>query len=216
MFELETLIAVYQEGARPWWDEFQDVLPPGLRRLIECEDNADKAYANSSSVIHGLIQTPEYVEGLFAFAEAEMGQLAAERLKAVRARRQQVLFRPHNPLALEWFVAEGALRYEVGGRAVMRRQLAHLLGLIEASVLKAHVVPFSSGTAASLCRDWTLLEFPDKAVPGILWSDERGGIRLQEDPKSLKFARLQRKFISGQVLTATASRDLITTIRKDM
>jgi transcriptional regulator with XRE-family HTH domain len=214
--QLETLCTLYQQGARPWWDEFLDVLSPGLRRLIECEDNADKGYANSSTVLHGLVQVPEYVDGLFAFAEVEMGQPAAERLKAVRARRQQVLFRPHNPLVLDWYVTEGALRYVVGGPAAMRRQLEYLLELIERSVLKAHVVPFASGTAASLCRDWTLLEFPDKGVPDILWSDERGGIQFQEDPKSLKFARLQRRFISQHVLAPKASRDLIHTIRRGM
>lgn len=213
---LETLITLSQQGTRPWWDEYLDDLSPGLRRLIECEDNAAAARANSGSVMHGLVQTPEYVDALFTFAVLEVGQERADRLKAVRARRQEVLYRTHNPLEFDWYVTDGALLYEVGGRKVMRAQLEFILELSTLSTANVHVVPNSAGTAATLCRDWTLMEFPHKGVPDILWSDERGGIQFQEDPKSIKFARMQRKFASQHVLTPEESRDRINTIRRGM
>ncbi|WP_252923815.1 Scr1 family TA system antitoxin-like transcriptional regulator, partial [Streptomyces sp. CHA15] len=59
-----------------------------------------------------------------------------DRLVAVRMTRQDVLRRPEQPLRFAAIVNESVLRRQVGGSAVMRGQIEHLIEMASQSAVR--------------------------------------------------------------------------------
>nr|WP_306457921.1 DUF5753 domain-containing protein [Streptomyces sp. SA15] len=147
-----------------WWDEYRDSLPTGLLDIAEMEHYA--AALRSAQIMHmpGILQTPDYMRGIFAEAVPSMDPADLERHVEFRVRRAALLDRSEPP-SCESLIHETVLRMRYGDRKVLRRQLDHLLEQAERPSITARVVPFSAGalrtpavrrfTPAGRCRSWT-------------------------------------------------------------
>ncbi|PPK70593.1 hypothetical protein CLV40_102509 [Actinokineospora auranticolor] len=69
----------------------------------------------------------------------------------------------HKPDALHlWAImSEAALRILVGGRVVMRDQLAHLLEMAELPSVTMQIVPFGRGAHPAIGFAFSVMRFPD-------------------------------------------------------
>uniref|UniRef100_UPI0004C89FAB DUF5753 domain-containing protein n=1 Tax=Streptomyces sp. NRRL F-3273 TaxID=1463848 RepID=UPI0004C89FAB len=93
-----------------------------------------------AQLVYGLLQTEEYARALLAVDHPnKVDEMAAARLE-----RQQIL-KGKNPPALWIVLSETALLQEVGGRHVMRGQLARLLDFRDSPWVQIQVLPFSVG-----------------------------------------------------------------------
>jgi len=136
--------------------------PHEYRNYVRSESEADSVRALSTHVLPGLLQTPAYVRAINAAADRVVDELALERAVAGKRSRQKRLSDP-DPLRLHALIDESALRREVGGPAVMREQLRHVLESAEQEHITVQVVPFELGAYAFSSGPMVILGFEDAA-----------------------------------------------------
>ncbi|MBB6416080.1 Scr1 family TA system antitoxin-like transcriptional regulator [Streptomyces sp. AK010] len=121
-------------------------LPAWFQAYAEMEAKATYICTYQSQVVYGLLQTQEYARAVLGASQPEN----LEELVAARMERQRLLRRNKPPLV--WAMLDEAVLYRpVGGREVMRNQLAHLLSLRNQRRLKIQVLPLSAGNTRA-CR----------------------------------------------------------------
>jgi transcriptional regulator with XRE-family HTH domain len=127
-------------GQHHWWHAYRGVLPPTYRDFISLESQASALRTLETTVVPGLLQTPEYAR---AVTKAAVDGLSEDRLDAlveVRLARQDVL-RGDPPLELSAVLDEAVLRREVGGPGVMTRQLERLVEAARLPQVRLQVLP---------------------------------------------------------------------------
>ncbi|MFF1273397.1 helix-turn-helix domain-containing protein [Streptomyces marokkonensis] len=145
-------------GRHHWWHAYRGVLPPTYRDFISLESQASAMRTLETTVIPGLLQTPEYAR---AVTEAALEGTSAERLDAlveVRLARQDVL-RAEPPLELSAVLDEAVLRREVGGPGVMSRQLNRLVEAARLPHVRLQVLPFSAGAHIGVTGPFVIFSF---------------------------------------------------------
>ena len=87
-----------------------------------------------------------------------------ERIVASRAERQRLLDRPHAP-RVSFVLDESVLLRPIGGAAVLRAQLDHVLEVARSPRVEVRVLPLELGAHAGLRGSFVLLRFPGTADP---------------------------------------------------
>ncbi|CAL9375088.1 helix-turn-helix domain-containing protein [Streptomyces sp. enrichment culture] len=149
-------------GRHHWWHAYRGVLPPAYRDFISLESQASAMRTLETSVVPGLLQTPEYARAVTRAAVRGLRDEPDERLDAlvqVRLARQEVL-RARPPLRLSAVLDEAVLRREVGGPEVMERQLLRLLEAARLPQVRIQVLPFSAGAHIGITGPFVIFSFP--------------------------------------------------------
>ncbi|WP_030664278.1 helix-turn-helix domain-containing protein [Streptomyces cellulosae] len=145
-------------GRHHWWHAYRGVLPPTYRDFISLESQASAMRTLETSVVPGLLQTPEYAR---AVTRAAVDGLDDERLDAlveVRLARQDVL-RSQPPLELSAVLDEAVLRREVGGPQMMTRQLERLVEAARLPQVRLQVLPFAAGAHIGVTGPFVIFSF---------------------------------------------------------
>ncbi|MCX4879182.1 MULTISPECIES: helix-turn-helix transcriptional regulator [unclassified Streptomyces] len=158
--ELLMVLAGSDEGGgrHHWWHAYRGVLPPTYRDFISLESQASTMSTLETSVVPGLLQTPEYAREV---TRAAVGGLDDERLDAlveVRLARQDVL-RADRPLELSAVLDEAVLRREIGGPDVMARQLRQLIEAACLPQVRLQVLPFAAGAHVGVTGPFVIFSF---------------------------------------------------------
>ncbi|WP_043668458.1 helix-turn-helix domain-containing protein [Streptomyces xylophagus] len=149
-------------GRHHWWHAYRGVLPPAYRDFISLESQASTIRTLETSVVPGLLQTPEYARAVTRAAVGGLDDDGTERLDAlvqVRLARQDVL-RVDPPLALSVVLDEAVLRREVGGPSVMARQLERLMEAAHLPQVRLQVLPFAAGAHIGITGPFVIFSFP--------------------------------------------------------
>ncbi|WP_320784657.1 helix-turn-helix transcriptional regulator [Streptomyces sp. CRN 30] len=149
-------------GRQNWWHAYRGVLPPTYRDFISLESQAGGMCTLETSVVPGLLQTPEYAR---AVTRATLEGLADDKLDAlveVRIARQDVL-RADPPLRLDAVLDEAVLRRRVGGPEVMARQLQRLREAAALPQVRLQVLPFTAGEHIGLTGPFVIFSFCNTA-----------------------------------------------------
>jgi transcriptional regulator with XRE-family HTH domain len=164
-------------------------LPNWFQPYAEMEAKAAFISTYQCQVVHGLLQTPEYAAAVLAVDYPDK----IEEMVAARMERQRILEKKQPPAV--WVVLdEAVLLREIGGREVMRKQLARLVGYRDNPWVNIQVLPFSMGAHAATMGSFNLLRFDDD--PDIYYSDGYGQGHMTANPdvikeRSVGYARLQ-------------------------
>ncbi|MDQ0945050.1 hypothetical protein QFZ67_006755 [Streptomyces sp. V1I1] len=141
-----------------WWHAFRGLIPPEYRDFISLEANACAARTLETSVVPGLLQTPDYARAVTRAALEELPVESVNSLVEVRIARQSVL-RAERPLELSAVLDEAALRREVGGCRVMREQLRQLAETAQLPHVRLQLLPFSVGGYVGLTGPFVIFSF---------------------------------------------------------
>jgi hypothetical protein len=202
------------EQKHGWWDKVgRDSLVDDALVYVELESEATKVRTFKTDLVDGLLQTPEYAAAVILANQPRASEELVRQRVAARSKRQSRLHGV-DPIHVEAIITEGALRIQVGGRAVMRRQLEHLLELAELPNVDLRVVP-AAGAYPAMGTPFYILSFhsgyPDIGYVELL--DK--GVYLSEPDDVEPYAR---KF-SGLVQVALSRRksdELIDEIARSM
>jgi len=203
-----------QSSELGWWAGFEDVLPPGFSTYVDLETDAREMCAYSSTILNGLLQTPEYALAVNRATLATPER--ADKLVELRIARQQRLT-GENPLTAWFVIDEAALRRPIGGREVMRAQLSRLVELTDLPTVTVQTLPFAKGAHASLTGSFAVLRFPDPAQdPDVVYSDGPTGNTYLETVEHVRemSARFDRLRVLAQ--DEHESRAFISTILEEM
>lgn len=162
--ELLLVLAGSDEGGgrHHWWHAYRGVLPPTYRDFISLESQASGMRTLETSVVPGLLQTPEYARAVTGAAVSGGADDTEERLDTlveVRLARQDVL-RSDPPLELSAVLDEAVLRREVGGPGVMAGQLRRLIEAARLPQVRLQVLPFSAGAHIGITGPFVIFSFP--------------------------------------------------------
>jgi hypothetical protein len=106
----------------------------------------------------------------------------------------------------------------VGGPAVMREQLEHLIEVATLPHLSVVVQPFSAGAHPSIGSAFTLLRFADADTADmscVYLENEQGALYL-ERPGDVDRYTVMFEQLSGSALSADESLELVTTLTSEL
>jgi len=146
--------------ARAWWTPYRSSVPDPYGEYVALEADAIAICEWEAQVVPGLLQTDEYARAVIEVG-ADIGDTATiQRRLALRMARQAVLTRSPPP-ALQIILDEAVLHREVGGREVLRRQLARLREASRRPGVELLILPFGAGAHAGQTESFMVLEFEE-------------------------------------------------------
>ncbi|GAA3259761.1 helix-turn-helix transcriptional regulator [Streptomyces lavendulae] len=183
-------------------------LPTWFQAYAEMEAKAAYISTFQAQLVYGLLQTPEY-------ARAVLGVRTEEGLDAkvaARIERQRILDRENPPLT--WVVmSEAVLHQEVGGREVMRSQLAHLLALQRREWAKVQILPFEAGAHGGQLGSFTVLRFDDD--PDLVYTEDFIQGHMTANPQTLREGYLRYDHLQAAALSVDDSAALIARVMEE-
>ncbi|MFF5014346.1 Scr1 family TA system antitoxin-like transcriptional regulator [Streptomyces sp. NPDC001165] len=169
-------------------------LPSWFQPYAEMEAKAAYISTYQCQLVYGLLQTEAYAQAVLSVEHTDK----LDEMVAARMERQRILRREQPPVV--WVVLdEAALYREIGGREVMREQLAHLLGIFGKPWMELQVLPFSVGQHAGMMGSFNVLRFEDHL--DLHYSESYDSGHMTANPqvireRSVGYARLQAEALS--------------------
>lgn len=121
-------------------DVAQAKYPKKVRDLANYEVQAVEVCAYANSVVHGLLQTPDYARALCEMRRPPFPEEEVDRIVAARLDRQEILGQQLTTV-FSFVLEEEMLRRPLGGKMVMRKQLEHLLDVSQLRNVDLQVMP---------------------------------------------------------------------------
>lgn len=170
--ERERLLELTRQANTPgWWHRYGDVLPGWFQSYLGLEAAASLIRTYEVQFVPGLLQTKEYARSVVLLGHGRARAEEVDRRVDLRMRRQNVLKRP-NPVQLWAVVDEAVLRRPMGSRAVMQAQLEALVEATQRPNVRLQVVPFDKGGHSAAGGAFSILRFPDRELPDIVYVEQ--------------------------------------------
>jgi len=195
----DLLMLLREARQRGWMQPYRSELPEVYSDYISFEDEARSISNYESLFVPGLLQTEAYARAQLRGTLPTASDGEIENRVAARMERQPVLAKDGAP-KLWAIMDEAALRRLVGGRDVMRGQVARLLEARLLSNVTIQVVPYGAGAHPGMDGSFVILDFPDVDDPSIVYVESAaGGLFLEEE------AEIRRYILMFEHLRAAAS-----------
>lgn len=170
--EAATLVALAREANSPgWWHKYGDLLPDWFQVYVGLEEAASLIRLYEVQFVPGLLQTADYARAVVRLGQPGAPPEEIERRVSLRMGRQELLTKQGGP-RLWAVVDEAALRRPIGGREVMRAQLAQLIEATKEPNITLQVVPFRSGGHAAEAGAFTIMRFPEPDLPDVVYLEQ--------------------------------------------
>ncbi|MFD0972597.1 helix-turn-helix domain-containing protein [Plantactinospora endophytica] len=188
-----------------------DSAPPWLRKVINVEQQATFLRWFELAWVPGLLQTDAYARAIFA-ADGRLSAEEVETRVAARMKRQERLS-GDTPPQLVAVLDEAVLHRAVGGSAVMREQLFHLVRLNEARRrTRIHVVPSNVGAYPGLGGPFIIATLPGRDE--VVFLDNRLQGQMVERPDDVAEVRDHWEDTLAEALTLSQSTELLSKVAK--
>ena len=182
--DTHALVELARQARRPgWWKGMSQSLPEGFSVHLELESAARAIRTYEAQFIPGLWQTEDYARAVLRARSVNSTPDQVERQVTIRMRRQQILDRAAPPPPQIWAVLdESVIRRAVGGRDVMRAQLARLGEIAAGTTATLQVLPFSAGAHMAAYGSFSLFDPREEAFPVTASTDRPVGTLIEDDP----------------------------------
>ncbi|PZH20320.1 transcriptional regulator [Streptomyces sp. NTH33] len=201
-------------GRHNWWHAYRGVLPPTYRDFISLESQASGMRTLETSVVPGLLQTPEYARAVTRAAVDGLDGDRLDTLVEVRLARQDVL-RAHPPLKLDAVLDEAVLRREVGGPEVMARQLERLTEAALLPQVRLQVLPFAAGEHIGVTGPFVIFSFSNASDLDVVVIDHLTSSLHLERKEDLEAYTEAFDTLRSHALPPEDSLDFIARLRRD-
>ncbi|WP_101255737.1 helix-turn-helix domain-containing protein [Streptomyces barkulensis] len=195
-----------------WPYVYRETFPNWSRRFMEYAERASVIMQYAAHVVPGLLQTEDYARALLSVGRTLSGKEQLEERVAARLGRQARLWSPGRP-ELWVILDESVLRRPIGGRAVIRGQLASLLEAAEERHITVQVLPFDQGEHGALGGSLTLLTMPDGSETVYTEGADYG--QLVEEPTEIRPYRETYDRLRAAALPPLMSLDMIRSALED-
>jgi hypothetical protein len=209
--DTQALVELARQAKRPgWWKGMSQSLPEGFSVHLELESAARAIRTYEVQFVPGLWQTEEYARAVLGARSVNSTPDQIERQVSIRMRRQQVLDRASPPSPEIWAILdESVIRRVVGGRDVMRGQLARLREISETTVATLQVLSFSAGAHMAAYGSFSLFDPSEPAFPVTASSDRPTGTLIEDDPSVISQYTVIFDHLRATSLNPAESRSLI-------
>ncbi|HEX2314390.1 MAG TPA: helix-turn-helix transcriptional regulator [Thermomonospora sp.] len=182
----EAVLSLARQANTPgWWHRYGDVLPGWFEVYLGLEEAASLIRAYEVHFVPGLLQTEDYARAVVRLGHPEADEDEVERRVSLRMARQRRLMGPDAP-AVWAVVDETALRRRVGGRAVIREQIAHLIELAALPNITLQVVPLDVAASAAAGGPFTILRFAEPALSDVVYLEHLTSALYLDKPSDVE------------------------------
>jgi len=167
-----------------WWHLYGTVLTSAY---VGLEAAASEIRAYEGQVVPGLLQIEHYARTMIVKGRPDISAAELDRRVHVRMERQSLLTQD-DPLHL-WVVLDEAIFHRlVGGPAVMRQQLDHLVMIAGLPNMTLQVLPFAIGAHAGMDGSFAILGYEEPADPDLVFAENAaGGLFLEKDEELRRY-----------------------------
>ncbi|GDY32915.1 helix-turn-helix domain-containing protein [Gandjariella thermophila] len=160
--------------------------PKWFRAFRDFEQSATEVMMVSSEVLPGILQTEDYIRGMFAGRGDDPNGKAVEDTVRVRQARQSILTRENAP-HFSFVLSESALRRQIGGHEVMAAQMQHLAELALLSNVTIQVIPFDTRSYVDTGYDFVIFRFDQDTSTDIVYIEIYGdAVYLDKPPEAVR------------------------------
>ncbi|MEU6563491.1 helix-turn-helix domain-containing protein [Nocardia nova] len=219
LLDLAQEIRTASKDNRGWWQAFTDAIEVGFSHYLSLEEAAKREISCQTTIIPGLLHTPEYRRAITWAACPESSSEEIERTIEVAARRQTLLTR--DGFEFEAYLLESVLYAQVGSPMIMAEQLGRLLELSELPNVDIRIIPLKAKNPIGLvARSFILLDFPPLPTSGmgeppvVYIEGLVGDLYLENVEQVGKYSDVVRQ-LQAVALSKSESRDLISATEKE-
>lgn len=187
---------------------------PGLaswfRQWAQLEAEAESLYTYECRLVPGLLQTEAYARTLF---DNQLPPLCDEQIDvqwAARAERQQLL-RERPNTSFSFILEEHLFLRRVGGTAVTRQLLDHVLEIAEMRNVEVQVMPLVRDAHAGMAGPMQLLGTPDSRW--FAYNEAQRSGLFVSDPKEVTILQMRYARMRSQALCLDDSASLLHRMR---
>jgi hypothetical protein len=179
--------------------------PAFFRDAAKLEAEAVVLHVYATQAVPGLLQTEEYARAVFAIWRPQLDEEVVDQRLTARLARQEIFSRRPAP-HLSFVIEEAVLLRPLGGEAVWRGQLEHLMLIAEKRNVEIQVMPLSRQEHAGLAGPFTLMEMKDGRR--IAYAEVQGDSRVHTERQRVR--ELERTYgtLRAQAHTPAESRAL--------
>lgn len=181
-------------------------IPDWARKFVAYEARAVKMLKYTAHIVPGLLQTEPYARALLRISRPRDTGAEIEDLVVTRLERQTILQRGSPPL-LWCILDEAVIRRPVGGWAVMREQLAHVLSMARTPHVVVQLLPFEQGEHPVMGGSLTLLGF--ERGPDVAYIESSHSGELAEASEDVAAYALAYDLLQAKALPPDESLALI-------
>ena len=160
-----------QANARGWWHQYGDVVEHWFQTYIGLEQASSLIRTYQPQFVPGLLQTEAYAQAVVELGHPDEPTERRARRVALRMARQELVQASHAP-TLWAVIDEAALSRPIGGTAVLRDQIRHLLEISERPNVTVQIVPFHLGGPGAIGGPFNILRFPEPDLPDIVYLEQ--------------------------------------------
>ncbi len=193
-----------QVKAPVWWQQYSDLTPGWLRRLIGLEDSAQEIRTYEMIVVPGLLQTPAYTRAVVKAGLPNASPQEIERRVQLRMERQRVLSGPGAP-KLRVLLDESVLQRPRGGAEVMVEQLKYLKRMALRPGITIRIVRFVRAANITPPTPITYMKFAVGGLPEMVYLEHAGNAVYLNDPNDLLAHRLILDELAGAAESRTST-----------
>ncbi|MFD9738154.1 helix-turn-helix domain-containing protein [Umezawaea sp. NPDC059074] len=175
---------------------------------IELEFEASLLRIFRFDLLPGLLQIPEYTRATIRADDLERVEVILAQQEVLRAERQARLHEK-DPLRVRAVFNEAITRSVVGGPAVMRAQLLHLMALTELSNVEIRIMPFSQGAYPGMGSTFTLMSFPHEQHVDVVYVENFMQGQYMERPSDRELCNLRFEGMWRLAMSPEESLELI-------
>jgi Domain of unknown function (DUF5753) len=180
--EIDTLIKLAKASNGKNWTEGYEV-PEHLAIYADLETSASSLMTWDPELVHGLLQTEEYIAALMQ----STGKFDDKQVKSrveFRLERQRLVFAEGRGAKMRCILGESALRCRVGSPRTTAAQIRHLIELGN----RVDVVyrPHSAGPHEYMKGPFAIMGFPEGAIPSTVYMETQVDVRYLETPRQVE------------------------------
>ncbi len=191
--EQRELLALREAAKRRgWWSRYSALFGDEILRYYGMEWGAESIRTYESIMMPGLLQGEEFIRAQMLSAGATVRAIEVDQRVEARLHRQQRLT-GESPVSLRAVIGEAALRQQVGGPDVLRRQLVHLADLLESysGNVELQVIPFTAADSVPASSTYHLLDFASPRLPTLAWHESAVFGQIIIDDESRKETKVR-------------------------
>lgn len=186
-------------NAPGWWHPYGDLLAPWFQNYLDLESAAILIRTYEIQFVPGLLQTEAYARAVVQIGYGDADPQEIERRVRLRMARKEVLNRADGP-RLWAVIDEAVLRRPIGGVHVLREQILALIEACKMPSVRLQVIPFGAGGHAAAGGAFSILRFPDREMPDVVYIEHLTSafyLEKREDVESY-VAAVARLFIEAE------------------
>jgi transcriptional regulator with XRE-family HTH domain len=210
---LDRLVAMATDAREPgWWESYSEVEDEAHSTWIGLEAAAELIDIYESTLVPGLLQTPDYTRALlrsgpFRPSGEPYTEQEIEHHVEIRRRRQEILARRN--VAVQVVVDESVIARRVGSSEVMRTQLRDITHMAESGKVDVRLLPFAGGAHPGMLGPFMIVRVASKVIEGAVYMHSMAGDVTLDDAEDLRRCHALFAALRERALDARASIEAI-------